>query len=138
MSDSNGRTETASNGAGSAGDPGVGPSSVALFALLWEALADLLGTAATAALLRRAVRRAAPRCPELGEIAIVRENLDYRYALPPSWNDRGTGREKALRSLVGELLPLLEELTGTLVIAHLAKIPELRERGIIPPQEKVT
>ena len=34
-------------------------SAAELFDLLWESLADVLGTAATAALLRRAIKRAA-------------------------------------------------------------------------------
>jgi hypothetical protein len=111
-------------------------SSAALFALLWDALADLLGTAAAAALMRRAARRAAPRSPELNELAIVRENLAYRYTLPSAWDDWTGGTRRALHHLVGELLPLLAELTGPLVVGHLAQVPELRERGIIPPQEK--
>jgi hypothetical protein len=111
-------------------------SSAALFTLLWDALADLLGTAAAAALVRRAARRAAPRNPELDELVIVRENLAYRYTLPSAWEEWTGGTQRALQHLVGELLPLLAELTGPLVVNHLAQVPELRERGIIPPQEK--
>jgi hypothetical protein len=111
-------------------------SSAALFTLLWDALADLLGVAAAAVLLRRAAHRAAPRNPELDGLAIVRENLEYRYTLPSAWNDGTEGTHHALRQLVGELLPLLVELTGPLVVRHLARIPELQQRGIIPPQEE--
>jgi hypothetical protein len=111
-------------------------SSAALFALIWDGLADLLGTAAAATLLRRAAQRAAPRDPELAELAIVRENLEYRYTLPSAWSDPTEGTQRALRRLVGELLPLLVELTGPLVVNHLAQIPELRERGIVPPQKE--
>jgi hypothetical protein len=38
----------------------------------WDALAELLGTAATATLLKRAAWRAAARSPELAELAIQR------------------------------------------------------------------
>jgi hypothetical protein len=109
-------------------------SGAGLFTLLWESLADILGTAATAALLRRAARRAVPRSPELAELAIARDNLEYRYTLPPAWNDREEGTLRALRVLVDELRPLLVEMTGQVVVRHLERIPELRERGILSPQ----
>jgi hypothetical protein len=124
------------NGGPSRGGGNADLSSAALFTVLWDALADLLGTAAAAALLRRAARRAAPRNPELAELAIVRERLQYRYTLPSAWNDGPTDKWRALRHLVGELVPLLVELTGPVVVRHLAQIPQLRERGIVPPQEE--
>jgi hypothetical protein len=130
------RMTALANGERNGGHARVELSSAALFALLWKALADLLGSAAAATLLRRAARRAMTRSSELAELAIVRENLEYRYALPPAWSGWTGSRLRALRHLVGELLPLLEELTGSLVVNHLAQIPELREWGIVPPQEE--
>jgi hypothetical protein len=135
MRDSTDRSAASTNGGRSHGHAGAELSAAALFTLLWDALADLLGTAATAVVLRRAVRRATPRSPELAELSIVREDLGYRYALPSAWNGRDGGSQAALGHLVAELLPLLVELAGPLVVRHLAQIPELRERGIIPPQE---
>jgi hypothetical protein len=121
---------------------GAGLSAAALFTLLWDGLADVLGTAATAVLVRRAARRAAPRSPELADLAISRENLEYRFTLPRAWTDRAnaaaaaaTADAHALRELVGELQPLLVELTGPVVVRRLAQIPELRERGIVPTDE---
>ncbi len=112
-------------------------SPTALFKLLWEALVDLLGTAATAALLRRAARRAMARAPELGELLIVREDLDYRYTLPPAWGDPAAAEtQHGLRQLMVELVPLLVELTGPVVLCHLAQIPELRERGFVPARQE--
>src|SRR5579859_2659052 len=118
------------------GQTGAEPSSAALFALLWNALADMIGTAAAAILLRRAARRAAAQNPELAALLIVRETLEYRYTLPSAWNDWTGGTQRALQNLVAELLPLLVELTGPVVVRHLAQIPELRERGIVSPQEE--
>ncbi len=115
----------------------VTSSPAALFALLWEALVSLLGTAATAALLRRAARRAMARAPELGELIIVREDLDYRYTLPPAWGHAAAGEtQHGFRHLMAELVPLLVELTGPVVLCHLAQIPELRERGFVPAREE--
>ena len=122
---------------------GAGLSAAALFTLLWEELADVLGTAATAVLVRRAARRAAFRSPELAELAISRENLEYRFTLPRAWTERADAANAAaaadahaLRELVGELRPLLVELTGPVVVRRLAQIPELRERGIIPSDQE--
>jgi hypothetical protein len=122
-------------GGPSRGHASAGLSSAALFTILWDAIADLLGTAATATVVRRAARRAMPRSPELAELSIVRQDLEYRYTLPSAWNGGNGGTQPALRDLVAELLPLLVELTGPLVVNHLAQIPELRERGILAPQE---
>jgi hypothetical protein len=121
----------------SGGDPaGAELSMAALFTLVWDALADLLGTAATATLVRRAARRAAVRSPELADLAIERDNLDYHYTVPTAWQDEGGRTPLALRELMRELLPLLVELTGPVVVRHLAQIPELRAREIISPPER--
>jgi len=104
------------------------PTTSGLFTMLWDALADLLATAATAALLKRAARRAAARSPELLELAIQRQGLDYGCTCPSGWSDRsGGGTPLALRGLIGELRPLLIEMTGQLVIQHLEQFLELRE-----------
>jgi hypothetical protein len=109
-----------------------------LFAMLWEALSDVLGTSATAALLRRAARGATVRYPELDALVIVREDLEYRYAVPGAWDDRSGRTSPALRALVQELRPLLVEMTGAVVVSHLARIPELRERGLVFVPEEET
>lgn len=124
------------SGSGQSGEDGAPAelSGAGLFGLLWESLADVLGTAATATLLRRAAQRAALRRPELAELAIARSHLEYRYTLPPAWEGHEDGAIVALRDLVGELRPLLVEMTGQVVVRHLEKIPALRERGILSPQ----
>jgi len=114
---------------------GAAASSASLFTSLWNALADLLGTAATATLLRRSARRAMARAPELVELTIVRQSLEYRYTLPAIWSDSTEATSGGLRLLVAELVPLLVELTGSVVVRHLARMPEFRDRAIIPPQE---
>ena len=111
-------------------------SAAALFTLLWNALADLLGTAASAVLLRRATQRAARRHPELAELIIVRQSLEYRYTLPSTWDEATGGTQCALHHLVGELVPLLNDLTGPVAVQHLAQIRELQEWGIVAPQEE--
>ncbi len=58
------------------------PTTSILFTILWDALADLLGTAATATLLKGAARRAAARSPELAGLVIKRDGLIYRYTCP--------------------------------------------------------
>ncbi len=117
-------------------DAGPELSVAALFTILWDALADLLGTAATATLLKRAARRAVTRSPEVAGLVIERDGLIYRYTCPPAWNDMSEGTPHAFRELVGELRPLLVEMTGQIVIQHLEQILELRERGLFAPQEE--
>src|SRR3954465_4203223 len=94
----------------------------ALFSILWDALADLLGTAATATLLKRAARRASARFPELSELVIQREGLVPPYGCPPGGRGRPGGTPAALRELIAELRPLLVEMTGQIVIRHLDQI----------------
>jgi hypothetical protein len=111
-------------------EPGSGqlgaelPAS-ALFTRLWDALSELLGSAATAALLKRAARRAA-RGQQLAGLSIRRDGLDYVHV----WN----GSMPALRALIGDLRPLLVEMTGALVIERLEQVLELRD--LFAPQEE--
>jgi hypothetical protein len=129
------RTAVSGSGRRDPDHAGVELSSARLFELLRGSLAELLGTATTAILLRRAVRRAVADSPELRELVIARENREYRYALPSAWNDTG-GTHRGLRNLVRELVTLLAALTGPLIVDYLARIPELRDRGIVSPLEQ--
>ena len=111
--------------------------AAALFAIVWDALAEVLGTAATAAIVRRAAGRAATDSPELVDVVIRREKLEYRYTLPHAWSHRAgaaTPEQRApiaFRALVAEIGRLLVELTGTVFIGRLEQIPELRARGLV-------
>jgi hypothetical protein len=108
-----------------------------LFAIVWDAIADVLGTAATAAIVRRAAGRVARESPELVDVVIRREKLEYRYILPHAWSRpaRATTAEErtpsAFDALVTEIGRLLVELTGTVFISRLEEIPELRARGLV-------
>ena len=68
--------------------------TAALFAIVWDALAEVLGTAATAAIVRRAAGRAATDSPELVDVVIRREKLEYRYTLPHAWSQRPGRRRR--------------------------------------------
>jgi hypothetical protein len=123
------------------GDPGAGGAGAHLspgdlFTVLWEALADILGTAAAATLLRRAAKRAAARWPELATLSITRESLEYRYTVPSAWEGQAMDPPQALCELARELWALLVDLTGSVVVNHLAQVPELRDRGIVPQREE--
>jgi hypothetical protein len=110
-------------------------SSADLFGFLWRGLADILGTAAAATLLRRAAQRTLSRCPDLAALAITRESLEYRYTLPAHWRDATPRAEGELSELARDLRPLLMALTGEVVVQRLAQIPELRACGIFPCEE---
>jgi hypothetical protein len=70
------------------------PTTSDLFTILWDALADLLGTATTAVLLKRAARRAVARSPELAELIILRQGLVYTYTCPTGWSGRSVGQAR--------------------------------------------
>jgi len=108
-------------------------SAGTLFDVLWDAIADVMGNAATATLLRRASRRVCARDNtsrlDLGALVIAREGLEYQYQLPPSWSDPRLHHD-AVCALVVELQPLLTELTGHVVLRRLAMHRGLRECGL--------
>ncbi len=107
------------------------PSAGELFDLLWESLADVLGTAATATLLRRAIKRAESHARVSESVVVVRKGLDYEYRLPEAWAQPGNGEALgALRAVAVELRVLLVELTGPVVVRRLGRLPLFRELGI--------
>ena len=118
------------------GQLGADLSAAIIFDILWRALADTLGTAAAATLLRRAALRALPRWPELAALSIRREGLEYRYTVPSAWNDPAPDAPQALRELARELWTILVELTGSVVVNRLAEIPELRDQGIVSRRQE--
>jgi hypothetical protein len=106
-------------------------SPAQLFDLLWETLADVLGTASTATLLRRAIKRAASRTSESESVIVAKNGLDYEYHLPETWKQPGNEEAfGALRVVAAELRVLLVELTGSVVIMRLGRLAPFRERGI--------
>lgn len=100
-------------------------NAAACFAMVWDTVADIVGTAATAALVRRAVKRASARCPALGELTVSRRSFTPDYSLPRSWQENPAGEESMDQFLVllRELVLLLRELTGTIVLRRLAQLP---------------
>jgi hypothetical protein len=116
-----------------ADDASADMRGAALFKLLWDSVVDILGTTATATLVRKAARRAMPRSPELDDFAVTRTDAGYSYSLPRALVGKVEHTPVALRELVGELRPLLVELTGQVVVRRIQQIPELQERGILSP-----
>jgi hypothetical protein len=107
-----------------------------LFAVLWERLADILGTSAVATLLRRSAKSVARRRTALSALAISRNGLSYGYVLPISWEQPTEESIDELRELICELWPLLIELTGSVVVKKLQHADELVAFDLIPPEEE--
>ena len=106
-------------------------SAAQLFDLLWESLADVLGTAATAILVRRAIKQAASKTSRAEPVIVARDGLDYKYDLPETWKQPGNEEALgALRVLAAELRVLLVDLTGPVVLRRLGRLALFRERGI--------
>ncbi|MEX2552629.1 MAG: hypothetical protein WD627_06475, partial [Actinomycetota bacterium] len=105
--------------------------------LLWANLCDILGTAATATLVRRAIRRAASNGAELDGVNIDRAAFDYHYSHPDSWHERGNEQaSRGLRLLVQELRSLLVDMTGPVVVRRLDRIAPLRRLGMTMGEER--
>lgn len=106
-------------------------SAAELFDLLWESLADVLGTAATAIILRRAIQQAALRAAPAERVVIVRNGLEYEYRVPEAWKEPGNDAAvDALRGVAAALRVLLVELTGPVVVNVLGRLGTLRNWGI--------
>lgn len=82
----------------------------------------MIGTTATAMLLRRAARAAASSEVEIG-VTIVREGFEHRYTVPDAWHEHGGATRAAVERIFRELRPLLVELTGPVLIRRLAMSP---------------
>lgn len=124
------RPEHRDNGYVSRGDQEA-TSAAELFDLLWGSLADVLGTAATATLVRRALTQVAPRTFAGEPVIVTRNGLNYEYRLPEAWKQ--TGNEDAvgaLRIVAAELRVLLVELTGPVLVRRLTRLAPFRAHGI--------
>lgn len=108
-------------------------SAAALFDLLWENIADVLGAAATAALIRRSAKHVAERMPGSEGVKVTREGFTYRYVLPARWSERTDEPVEDLRALVRELMPLLAELTGPVVVRRIEALAEFQRCGLVHP-----
>jgi hypothetical protein len=92
------------------------------FGVLWDALADVLGTAATATILRRAMRAAADRAALHG-LTVERDGFSFGYSVPDCWQAAHGGKPlEALMAVIDELRPLLVELTGSVVVRRLERL----------------
>src|SRR3954464_4140871 len=106
-------------------------SAAELFDLLWDCLVDVLGTAAAAVILRRAIQHAALRSASTEHVIIVRNGLDYEYRVPEPWKEPGNeGAVDALRVVAASLRALLVELTGAVLVNRLARLAPFRKWGI--------
>jgi len=109
---------------GTAGDEASGTPSET-FDVLWRVLVELLGSSATATLLRRSARRRLGDFPELVELAITRKDFEYTYAVPADWKHTTERSNAALQALVQDLCCLLLELTGPVVLRRLKTSSQL-------------
>jgi hypothetical protein len=99
---------------------GVGATAAAILEAVWESIAEILGTAATATLIRRAAERGASRTPNLRNIEISRNNLVRYYRVPDSWRDpREPNAAEEVETLLSELRPILIKLTGQVVVRRI-------------------
>src|SRR5258707_14350094 len=65
--------------------PSGTPSEI--FNGLWGVLVEILGSPATAALLRRSAKKRLGDFPELGGLGIARNGFRFVYPVPADWDD---------------------------------------------------
>src|SRR5689334_15554457 len=78
-----------------------------LFDQVWVTMVDVLGSPATATLLRRSIKRASAHSPDLVALLITRAGFDYVYQIPAAWRDSTPAAVASLRALAHELTPIL-------------------------------
>lgn len=92
----------------------------------WHTVAESLGTTATAALMRRAAKRASAHTPALSGFQVRGAGYTYRYEVPAAWRTAGHDTCEQVRALLGELCALLGELTGEVITSRLASNSAIR------------
>jgi len=107
-----------------------------IFDILWTALVEILGSPATASLLRRSAKRQLGDFPELGELAITRKGFEYVYAVPADWKHANERSTAALQALVQDLCTLLLELTGPVVLHRFEALPQLAKYCLSLTEDK--
>ncbi|MDB4971142.1 MAG: hypothetical protein JWN44_6831 [Myxococcales bacterium] len=102
-----------------------------LFAIVWETMVDVIGTAATATLVRRSSRRISQRNAQIDCVSVNRDGIDFNYTVPEGWRRSGGDALAALQALAHELSPLLVELTGPVLIRRLVASSDLARCHIL-------
>ncbi len=111
-------------------------SAAHLFVLLWDTLSNILGTAATATLIARAVKRAMRSTPAFAGVSITTKKFTYEYRLPDSWRaPDNAAAMAAFDRLLEELVPLLTTLTGHVVVRQLARLAPFAAKRLLVEQE---
>ena len=105
-----------------------------IFDVLWMALVEILGSPTTATLVRRSAKQRLAEYPELGQLAITRNEFEYHYQVPPNWQYTNEQSTAALQALVEALYSLLRGLTGPVVIQRLKTLPRLAKSGVLPSE----
>jgi hypothetical protein len=113
------------------GDASGSLPAAEIFNAVWAALIEVLGTAATATLIRRAAKRVAATAPDLPSVVVNRDTITYEVEVPAIWRRPDDARAlHSLRALLTELGFLLRELTGLVIIRRLERLAPIREAGL--------
>jgi hypothetical protein len=116
--------------------PPEASSTAHLFVVLWDTLSNILGTAATATLIARAIKRALPSTPGLAELSITTRKFTYECRLPECWRKAdNAAAAKAFDRLLEELVPLLTALTGRVVVRHMARLEPFSAKRLLIDEE---
>lgn len=96
-----------------------------LFEIMWHSLVEVIGTAATANLLRRSARQLVNQGLNVDGLSFDRQGFEYGYLVPQAWRDGAPGSTATLRALAVELRAILRQLTGPVLVRRLESNPAL-------------
>jgi len=116
-------------------NPAASATPSRLFGILWGMIAEVIGSAATATVLRRSARRAAAAGANVEGLAFERTSFEYSYVLPDDWRTSSPEAMNALRAVARELLVILRELTGAVLVRRLYANPDLKSAELFERTE---
>ena len=126
------RSETGRSGDTEPEDAPREASAAELFERLYSGVADIIGSPATATLMRRALRNAAAGNHALNDVVLLPKTLGFQYSPPDRWDKVGDEQGlRDVRALYRALRALLVEMTGPVVIHRLSA--DRRLQGLTGP-----
>lgn|GEM_PF-3458078 len=97
-------------------------TAIEAFDILWRELSTVIGSAATAAVMQRAIKAAMADCPILRYVTISMNGQEYMI-------NEAARNEKCARiaPFIDTVLAMLRNLTGKSIVDHLLENPLIKE-----------
>ena len=97
-----------------------------VFGAIWTELRGTMGSAPTAALLRRAIVISRDSNPCLSNITIEKTSRDYSYNIPQEISE-SPGACDEMDRFIDTVLSILSQLTGSVLVRQLLENPTIKK-----------